>query len=56
MKTRIMVVIGGSGIANDKPDPNDPKLVERGKVFYGEQCYVAPARASKANRIGGTGS
>ena len=36
-----VVVAGGSlGLADEpnKPDPNDPTLVARGKVVYDEQC------------------
>src|SRR6516165_7287863 len=38
------------------PDPNDPKLITRGKVVYEEQCARCHGRTWKANRIGGTAS
>ncbi len=36
------------------PDPNDPKLVARGKFVYDEQCATATGRSWKVSLIGGT--
>jgi hypothetical protein len=36
-----------------KPEPNDPKLVERGKIVYAEQCARCHGANLEDRRIGG---